>query len=252
MDAWRLVYKTAFPVYGGSVYRLYACDINERMAALDPLICTRYALGYGYALDHMMIGRCQATAGSTTNWAEAQTIAYTNFQEFAFLAAEDRATKFGTGGSFDLGNLNKYGAQILGCTQYFTWATMPAAVQSNVVAKTVYLKFGTFWDMADSAPMRDVGVPPPYTADQATYDTFGLYTNMPNGYIHSFAVNAITGVNSYGWGEINTTNKDVLISPWCNEPLTVNAEPRTNSFTRGAQFKAKWLQAVHTNWMTKW
>jgi hypothetical protein len=57
MDAWRLVYKVAFPVYGGSVYRLYACDINERQAALDPLICTRYALGYGNALNTCLNGQ---------------------------------------------------------------------------------------------------------------------------------------------------------------------------------------------------
>jgi hypothetical protein len=253
MDAWRLVYKTAFPVYGGSVYRLYACDINERMAALDPLVCTRYALGYGNALNTCLYGQAGApSAGSYTNWPAAQSTAFTDFSPHG-ANADGRVLRFGTAGSFDVGNLNSYAANVFGVTQYFTWATMPTALTNKETAATIYLKFSPFFLVAVGTGAGTPGAnTSPFDSTQMVFDTFGYYTNMQSGIIHSFAATNAPGANSLGWGELNATNVAAFTTPWCDEPTTYNNLDKTNSRTRGAQFSAHYLHLSHTNWMTKW
>jgi hypothetical protein len=246
-DAWRVVYRDSFPIYGGNPYRLYACDINERQAALDPLVCTRYqlTLGTSYKPDHKKYGDNGFAGGVwATEVAEAQA-------DYSPPSEASESNNY----NLCVGSIAYYdgsGYQILivgNSTTNFSWPN-PSTMASTEFVATPYISlFPMVWNVGEALAGSTNG----YT--NRIYDAFGLYTNINPFTLSSIQSFPVTGSSYAGW-TIGSTN---IPSPVCNQPPTAGAPlPVELRETRGYTWRsdvsgyAFWMQAMHTNWMTKW
>jgi hypothetical protein len=247
-SAWSVVYKQPFPVYGGGVYRLYACDINERMAALDPLICTRLSMVNGTIATNMsFVGRGVYPTGPSF-WREPQ---WTNTYTMADTNYPDSYLNYNMVGTYGKGNVVYFTdgvAYRFNVVQSNFYWTIPSGLTNKPMRAAGYIRLraiggpggqgGSSLDESDQT-----------TNSHLVFSTFGTYTNMRYNIYSSIASGVVTGGNAQGAWQFGTTNN---VATWCAFPgSTENGWPLAESL--GYQWNGqKWVTLIHTNWMTKW
>lgn len=242
-DAWRVVYKDGFPIYGGNPYRLYACDINERQAAIDPLICTRYAMTIAESPrpDSHRVG---VMGFSDSTWALATNAAVTDF-------GPTTGTPYENSFNYHVGSLGyrdgTYHAEIFAnSTTNISFSSYPATMTGQAVDGVGYIRlFAMVWG----------GQPAACPADSIRlFDNFGSYTSFVPYVLSSIGTGLISRSTYGGW----TIGQIDIPSSWCDEPTTDTPGQADLRNTKGYTYRSDvsgfgfYMHAMHTNWMTKY
>jgi hypothetical protein len=253
-DAWRVVYKDAFPIYGGNPYRLYAVDINERQAALDPLVCTRYAMTIGESDRRVAkkYGYAQAQP-----WATVVAAAQADYDD-TYPAGNSNTFNY-VCGSWAVKNPNVYPVYgdfyllIWGnSTTNFSFTSYPSTMASQAVVRAGYMTLFPYY-----VPAGYNQAYPHEAISNIIFDTFGLYTNFVPYTLASIGTALSPGSTYDGW-TIGQTN---IPSNICDEPTVETGGDRLNDKYRGYTYVSSyaaslgytfWGSAMHTNWMTKY
>lgn len=244
-DAWRIVYKEGFPIYGGNPYRLYACDVNERWAAIDPLVCTRYALSIGSS-DKRITHKYGDRGFTSSPWSATRDAAIADFGEGDSLFESNAfVVAVGSQGYKD----GSYDAQIFAnSTTNFSFASYPATMIGQGAASVGYIRlFPMQWDASGQ----------PIAATQTTvriYDNFGSYTSFVPFVLSSIGSGIVSNSSFDGWN-IGQTQ---IPSTFCDEPINDTPGQPALRNTRGYTYRSDvsgygfYMHSMHTNWMTKW
>lgn len=218
-DAWRIVYKAGFSIYGSSPYRLYALDINERKQAIDPLTVCIYSgtnsSGYRGDSGYQEFSLPAVKGVASNNYA---------------VSPQSDLGKYRMIGNYcELDNFFRYRAQIFGWSVTNPVVDMPSEMTNQVIESYKYVRLmpfslysGTVFDMFGSFP--------------------SAYTNGQN-----LIQNGLGSGNVVYEGTWGSYNSDTLTSPWAVDVLVLRQRR-----TRGCEIPEWHMVAIHTNWTTKY
>jgi hypothetical protein len=222
------------------------------MAALDPLVCTRYAIDLGTSTNTLSDYASQADLfPNYYSWADAKTAAEGRWPiPFADANAGNMAFyKVGSqGGHYDP-PVNKYVSWLVAAsTTNFSWSTMPNSLTNKALPSVAYIAL---------YPFDRFNTVSPATATNKVFDTFGQYTNFAAWTVHSFTNATVSTKGTDQWTIGRKAASYTEIMPWCDEPDAsggvedFDLRP-TRGYMMSSAFGRWWLQTMHTNWMTKW
>ena len=251
-DAWRVVYKTVFPIYGSAPVVMHPDIINERMIAISGLTYTAYSYQKYTGLYYK--AQQSVTAQGDWWWDILQDLAVTNIYEY-----HDGLTMFGNGKYLNrpaVPSRTFRTVNILASGGASVYPVLPSSITNESLCGQLYHRLTAFdFGGSEVSPGNQYYV----------YNNFGYNTDVTPFVFYMWQDGAITSeggsfVSDYGAsGVFGSTDTNNAHSVWAdtNNMLRIELPPGLAwrlycTVGYGWGLGNRWYLVNHTNWMTKW